>query len=130
MQTVSVALWQQVIIAAGNYVIPLAVAAALGYVTTRAVKYFPALGAFLTAARVKQGEDAISNMAVADLAKAVPGTLTVSDAVAKRIEDASAALKFAMAANGTSVDQLHARVVGNVLTSATSIPSAAVPARQ
>jgi hypothetical protein len=105
--------------------------AVVAWVASHVVKLVPALASVITASRVTQAENALSNAAISALDGVLAGTVTkasVQAAVASKLNTLSVAARLAMSAQGTTEDMMVARTVGNALVKlGTAAPTSVIP---
>ena len=109
-----------------NVAVPLAVTALIGWLVKEAVKLVPALGSFLTAARVTAAENALSNIIVSKSGDILSGKTTVQAEAKAAAATLSVAAKTAMSAQGTTEDMMIARAAGNALVKLGTVTPAPV----
>ena len=107
-------LTNQIIIGVAGVAVPALIAALGGYIVSKVEHIFPSLTAILSAQRVAQGEEALSNAVIADVSKGTPFSLNT--AITQRMNTISPDMASAMAKAGTTPAQLVARITGNVIT--------------
>jgi len=96
--------------------VPLLVTAIIGYACKKLVELIPALSGVLTATRIAQAENAVSNIVVARSDDIASGKTTVKQAVEEGVAGLSQSATAALQQQGTTTDQFTARVTGSVIT--------------
>jgi hypothetical protein len=91
------------------------VSAAVGWLAKKATELIPALGSVLTASRVQQAEEAVSNVLVSKVNDVLAGKTTFQAEANQAMTTLSTQAKTAMSAQGTTEDMLAARAIGNAL---------------
>lgn len=99
------------------------------WLAKEAITFFHISSSSSTAARIAQGVDALSDMALAELhtAASAGATVSVNATVAKVLNTASAGLLSACTLQGTTPEALAARVTGSLIAKASSAPPVVAP---
>lgn len=123
---VDVTVIMQALVGVASVVLPIIA----GFIYKEVILYCHIGNNTATAARVQQGVDAISDIALSYLQKAAANGLTVSvsGVVSDALREVGPALLEAAQRQGTTPEQLAARVTGSLIAKATAAPAVPVAA--